>query len=140
MTRGVRTSVSVSKENRSKREIQFRKPGETEYGVVKQMLGNSRVLLRLSNSDDKGDNVLGIIRGNMRRREWISVGDVVLVGLRDFQDGKVDVLLRYNDSEVRVLKRIKEIATITTAAAEREEDSLLDFGSDDDADFDPSGI
>ena len=49
---------------------------------------------------------IGKIRGSMRRSEWISVGDVVLVSLREFQDTKCDVLMRYSLDEVRKLKRL----------------------------------
>ena len=32
---------------------------------------------------------LGHIRGKMRKKVWITAGDIVLVGKRDFQDEKV---------------------------------------------------
>ena len=40
---------------------------------------------------------------------WINQGDIVLVGLRDFQDDKADVLLRYNPDEARNLKTYGEL-------------------------------
>ena len=57
---------------------------EQEYAKVLKSLGDSRFQLELQNLTTK----LGIIRGNMRKRNWIAVGDYVLVSLRDFQDNK----------------------------------------------------
>lgn len=37
------------------------------------------------------------------------MGDIVLVGLRDYQDDKADVILRYNADEARQLKSIGEL-------------------------------
>ena len=31
---------------------------------------------------------LGHIRGKMRKKVWVSAGDIVLVGLREYQDDK----------------------------------------------------
>ena len=35
---------------------------------------------------------------------WINQGDIILLGLRDYQDSKADVILRYSAEEARVLK------------------------------------
>jgi hypothetical protein len=45
----------------------------------------------------------------MRKRVWINVGDIVLVGLRDFQDEKADVILKYMADEARNLKTDGEL-------------------------------
>eukprot|EP01006_Ploeotia_vitrea_P026122 TRINITY_DN59088_c0_g2_i1.p2 TRINITY_DN59088_c0_g2~~TRINITY_DN59088_c0_g2_i1.p2 ORF type:complete len:111 (-),score=6.29 TRINITY_DN59088_c0_g2_i1:382-714(-) len=42
---------------------------------------------------------LAILRGKMRKRLWVAVGDIVLVALRDFQPEKCDILLLYNAQE-----------------------------------------
>lgn len=49
------------------------------------------------------------IRGSMRNRVWISPGDIVLVGLRDFGDDKGDVILKYYEEEAKELKELGEI-------------------------------
>jgi translation initiation factor 1A len=49
------------------------------------MLGNGRVEAFCFD----GVNRLCHIRGKLRKRVWIGVGDIVLLGLRDFQDQKV---------------------------------------------------
>jgi hypothetical protein len=45
----------------------------------------------------------------MRKKVWIGQGDIVLVGLRDYQDEKADVILKYSADEARVLKQYGEL-------------------------------
>lgn len=45
----------------------------------------------------------------MRKRVWISASNVVLVALRDYQDGKADIIHRYDDADVRILSSYGEI-------------------------------
>lgn len=62
-----------------------------EYGIVKRLLGNCRVNL-ICNS---GDEVMGIIRGNMRKfnkRVLIDKGDIVVISKREYQSNKVDIV------------------------------------------------
>ena len=40
---------------------------------------------------------------------WINQGDIILIGLRDYQDSKADVILRYNPDEARNLKTYGEL-------------------------------
>ena len=40
---------------------------------------------------------------------WINQGDIILVGLRDYQDGKADVILKYTADEARNLRTYKEL-------------------------------
>jgi len=69
------------------------------------MLGNGR--LQVQSFDGKVR--LGHIRGKLKKKVWISAGDVVLIGLRDFQDSKCDVIMKYLPEEVKALKNYKEI-------------------------------
>jgi translation initiation factor 1A len=55
-----------------------------EYAQVTRMLGNGR----LEAFCFDGVNRLCHIRGKLRKRVWIGVGDIVLLGLREFQDQK----------------------------------------------------
>ena len=45
----------------------------------------------------------------MRKKVWIGVGDIVLIGLRDFQDDKADIIMKYTTDEARQLKAYGEI-------------------------------
>jgi translation initiation factor 1A len=86
------------------RELIFKSDEGQTYGRVEKMLGNGR-LLATSECAQKESNLICKIRGAMRRSEWISVGDTVLIGMREFQDDKADVLHVYNREEVMLLTK-----------------------------------
>merc|ERR1711918_282522 len=48
-------------------------------------------------------------RGKLRKRVWIGVGDIILLGLREFQDQKADIILKYDGDEARSLKTYGEL-------------------------------
>lgn len=87
------------------RDIPFADSKDQEYAWVTKMLGDMRVMVQ--SPVDKTERI-GVIRGNMRKRVWIHVGDLVLVSLRDFDPDKVDIVFKYMDSEVRLLRKYKE--------------------------------
>jgi len=88
----------------SKRQLEFKEPGQ-EYAQVVRMLGNGRCECYCFD----GQTRLGHIRGKMRKKVWVSAGDIVLVGLREFQDDKVDIIHKYNADEARNLKTYGEL-------------------------------
>lgn len=55
-----------------------------EYGQVVRMLGNGRLEAYCFD----GKKRLAHIRGKMRKRVWVNQGDIVLLGLREYQDDK----------------------------------------------------
>jgi translation initiation factor 1A len=87
-----------------KRELVF-KEAEQEYAQVLKMLGNGRCDCMCVD----GVKRLCHIRGKMRKRVWITTGDIVLVSLRDFQDEKADIILKYSADEARALKTYGEL-------------------------------
>jgi len=93
--------------NTSARELQFKEHGQ-DYAIIKDMLGSGRcnAICYADNSER-----LCIIRGAMRRRRncFIRKNDIVLVALRDFQDGKADIIHLYTDDDVRLLINYEEI-------------------------------
>ncbi len=89
---------------RKKRELLFRQDGQ-EYAVASKMLGNSRVEVTCAD----GKTRLCKISGRMRKRAWVGVGDLLLVGLRDFQDVKCDSIALYNATEASLLRRYGEL-------------------------------
>jgi hypothetical protein len=40
---------------------------------------------------------------------WINQGDIILISLRDYQDAKADVILKYTTEEARNLKTYGEL-------------------------------
>ena len=64
---------------------------------------------KIEKTEKKGSERLGVIRGKLRKRVWMVVGDIVLVSLRDFQDQKCDIIHKYDNAEVRKLLTSGEI-------------------------------
>lgn len=127
-------------ENESeKRELVFKEDGQ-EYAQVLKMLGNGRVEAMCFD----GAKRLCHIRGKLRKKVWINVGDIILLGLRDYQDNKADVILRYNPDEARSLKAYGELPENVkvhdnVSRPEDEEEVVFDEneeGDDDEADVD----
>merc|ERR1719204_1006834 len=65
------------------------------------------------------------IRGKLRKRQWINAQDIILVGLRDYQDQKADVIMKYNSDEARRLKNLGHLP-----------DDVVDFMEDSDNEYD----
>jgi len=86
-----------------KRELVFREDGQ-EYAQVTKMLGNGRLKAMCFDGVER----LCHIRGKLRKKVWIAQSDIVLVGLRDYQDAKADVILKYSPDEARNLKSYGE--------------------------------
>nr|AGH70145.1 eukaryotic translation initiation factor 1A [Placozoa sp. H4] len=121
-------------ENESeKRELIFKEDGQ-EYAQVMKMLGNGR----LEAFCFDGTNRLCHIRGKLRKKVWINQGDIILLGLRDYQDSKADVILKYTADEARNLKAYGElpetakIADTGTMGNEEEDDITFDIDQEDD--------
>lgn len=70
-----------------------------------RMLGNGRLEAYCYD----GKKRLCHIRGKMRKRVWVGVSDIVLISLREFQDAKADVIMKYTADEARNLKVYKEL-------------------------------
>merc|ERR1711977_410970 len=110
-----------------KRELIFKEDGQ-EYAQVLTMLGNGRLEAQCFDGMKRTCH----IRGKMRKRVWVSAGDIVLLGLRDYQDEKGDVILKYTSDEARNLKAYGELPE----TAKINESVDVEFGSDDDVEFD----
>ena len=77
----------------------------TEYAQVVKMLGNGRLEALCFD----GEKRLAHIRGKLRKKVWINQGDIILLSLRDYQDEKGDVILKYSADEARSLKAYGEL-------------------------------
>ncbi|CAH8622259.1 unnamed protein product [Schistosoma haematobium] len=92
-------------ENESqKRDLIYKEAGQ-EYAKVERLLGNGRLEAYCFD----GVKRLCHIRGKLRKKVWISNGDIILIGLRDYQDNKADVIMKYLNDEARTLKSLGEI-------------------------------
>lgn len=97
----------------TKKQIEFKEDGQ-EYALISKMLGNGRCECKCAD----GMTRLGHIRGKMRKRVWINMGDTVLVSLRDYQDEKADIIHKYSADEVKKLHAYGEIHTNMTAQSQ----------------------
>uniref|UniRef100_A0A3P8ZYJ0 Eukaryotic translation initiation factor 4C n=1 Tax=Esox lucius TaxID=8010 RepID=A0A3P8ZYJ0_ESOLU len=129
-------------ENESeKRELVFKEDGQ-EYAQVIKMLGNGRLEAMCFD----GVKRLCHIRGKLRKKVWINTSDIILVGLRDYQDNKADVILKYNADEARSLKAYGElpehakINETDTFGPGDDEDIQFDDIGDDDEDIDDVSV
>lgn len=138
-------------ESTRKREVVFKEEGQV-YGRALAMLGNGRLRAKC----DDGVERLCKIRGSMRRREFVHVGDLVLVALRDFggqqqqtaedEDDdtskkksaleKADVIFRYQPPEVQTLKKYGEAVNILINDDEKELDAYFQFDEDSEIEID----
>jgi translation initiation factor 1A len=75
------------------------------YAVVAEVKGHGHFRVVCNDGVER----LGVLRGNMRRRVWVSRNDLVLVTKRDFQDGKADIVHKYAREDVYRLMRLGEI-------------------------------
>merc|ERR1719473_1106122 len=111
-----------------KRELIFKEDGQ-EYGQVLRMLGNGRLEAYCFD----GTKRLCHIRGKMRKKVWVAQGDIVLISLRDFQDEKGDIILKYSAEEARNLKTYQELPDSVKI---NETDIIDGEFSDDNIEFD----
>jgi len=85
-----------------KRETPLPGGEDQVLGVVIQMLGYDRVRVKCSD----GNTRLCRIPGKMKKRVWLRLGDIVLVGIWDFQPKeRGDILYRYERDEIQELEK-----------------------------------
>lgn len=110
------------------------KGDDTNYGMVTKVLGNSHFMVKL-NMENKEvyARLCGKFRkGSKKRENFVNVNSVVLVGLRDFEDDKVDIIHVYKPEEVRQLKKSGQYIEESMRDADDtqaviEEDTPFDF-------------
>ena len=78
-------------------------PGGTDVlGIAVKMLGFDRVLVKCQDGHER----VCRIRGKMKRRVWIRIGDIVLVSPWDFQsDSRGDIIWRYRKAQAELLRK-----------------------------------
>ena len=124
-------------QTKDKRELEFKEDGQ-EYAQVSRLLGQGRVEVQCVD----GKKRLGTIRGAMKNRVWIAVGDIVLVGLREFQseDDKCDIIFKYFDEEAKELQDLGELPEhikIAEGGVGGDDEDEDQWGGDSDEEDDP---
>lgn len=118
----------------TKRELDLKEEGQ-EYAQVMKILGNGRIKAYCFDGKERLCN----IRGKLRKKCWINTNDIVLLGLRDYQDEKADVIQKYSADEARRLKAQGHIPdSVTIDTTEKQDDDMIAFRNegDDDDDLD----
>ena len=93
--------VAGQKEN----ELVF-KEDQQSYARIIKILGDGRFDCECFESQR---NLIGIIRGSMRKKVWLGLGDIVLISFRNFDDSKCDIIHKYNIDEAIRLKNYNEL-------------------------------
>ncbi len=104
------------------RELLY-KDVDQEYALVTGLLGDSRCKCKIYESSEE---VRGDIRGKLKNKVWINVGDTILMSKRPFDPTVYDIIHKYNPTEVSKLKSCGEI-TIPEESTD-DNGSLANFG------------
>ena len=108
-----------------KKELLIKEEGQ-EYAKVFKMLGNGRLIAYCYDGIER----MCHIRGKLKKKVWIGVNDIILISLRDFQDGKADVLYKYSDQDIRQLVKMDELPN-TPITKNTGEESIEDYSGFD---------
>lgn len=126
------THVKRHKKNPHSSELILKESGQ-EYAKVIALMGEGRLNAMCADGVER----ICHIRGTLRKKVWIVKDDIILVSLRDFQDKKADILVKYCEQEVRLLRSMGEINTIDKVKDSVEVmDSHLGGAADNGFDFD----
>ena len=106
-----------------KRALLYKEDME-EYAKIMKALGDRRMTVILPD----GTEMIAIIPGKFRKRCWMTVGDIILVSRREFQDTKLDILHKYNAEEKTQLFKSKEIPAFFMTQEATADDKTTDGG------------
>jgi translation initiation factor IF-1 len=115
-TKGGNKSKAVARKHisgaREQRALRLASCGLEKYGVVIRVLGNGMFYVVTDLASDKQPHLLGHIRnkfrGRSKRDNTITLGSVVLIGLREWEEPnykECDLLEVYDSNEVRQLMK-----------------------------------
>lgn len=119
--------------NNEEDKIILKDSDDQDYGKVEKLLGNCRVDL-LCNDKIKR---IGIIRGNMKKKQWVNLHNIVLYSKREYEDNKVDIIHVYSNDSV---KNLKNQMNLSFSATEQEDEDNICFSNNSEDDFDLENI
>lgn len=101
------------------KELILKEEGQ-EYAQAIKMLGSGQIQAYCMD----GKTRLCHVRGKMAKKVWVNQGDIILIGLRDYQDSKADIIGRYTPEEARQLHKLGELpeSVVTTQEQHQPED------------------
>ena len=87
---------------------------EQDYGKVIKLLGNCRVRLLCNDKIER----IGLIRGSMKKKQWVNLDNIVLYSKREYENDKVDIIFVYNNI---VIKNIQHLLNLNFTIDEQNE-------------------
>lgn len=107
------------------------------YAYVTKILGSGRMELNYYKPASFDENLkvlewtsvksIGVVRGKMMKRVYVNLNDLVLVSERDFDKSKVDIIEKYNSSQIPYLKKESSFPNINEFNSK---DVEFDFNED----------
>ena len=76
-------------------------------------------------------NQMALIRGSIRKRCRIDVGNIVLVSLREFEERKVDIIHSYRNDDVNYLRRSNKLPKTSIFDNDDANDINFELSDDD---------
>lgn len=122
MKKGGNKQKKFKKELFKKEDLIF-KEQDQEYATVLKLLGDCRVEVDCKD----GIKRIAHIRGKMKKKVYINTGDLVLIGLRNFEDNKADIIHRYSPEDVKALKSYGEFGQEEKEEKKEIEDCAFEF-------------
>jgi translation initiation factor 1A len=80
--------------------IPQKRKGEV-LAIVEKMLGGRRVTVQCVDGIER----MARIPGRLKRRQWVNVGDAVIIVPWDFQDSKADLIYKYKRPQMEWLRK-----------------------------------
>ncbi len=75
-----------------------RRPRGEVFGIASQLLGAARIRVMCEDSVSR----MGRITGKMKKKMWIREGDLLIIRPWGFQEGKADILFRFQPDPIPV--------------------------------------
>ena len=100
---------------------------DQDYGKVEKLLGNCRVTIMCNDKINR----IGIIRGSMRKRQWLNVGNVVIYSTRPYEKDKVDIIHVYNNNNVLKILESSMNLNFNTMGEEDNVDDIFTLDEED---------
>jgi translation initiation factor 1A len=77
------------------------------FAIANQLLGAGRIRVACEDNASR----MGRITGRLKKKMWIREGDLLIVSPWKFQEGKADIVFRYNRTQAAYLSRRKLLPT-----------------------------
>jgi translation initiation factor 1A len=100
---------------------------DQDYGKVEKLLGNCRVSLLCNDKETR----VGIIRGNMRKRQWLNIGSIVIYSMRAYEKNKVDIIHVYNNNVLKMLEKNMNLNFSIMGEEKSVEEDIFSFEDND---------